>query len=180
MSEINLKKSKEIYRLLINGRVINRYSIAADGSPIENPLFTEIYGLYNDYKRQYLMSGMELIARNDFYYVREVDSEMPFTEPVKRIQALLLVTGRHVTQSGALFDKLTHPMGGICDDDLQKIAANEDFSEILAAVDIQDIEKSIKANLLDRGIMEEPRAGRYILSAAGKYFFDELFCETSA
>jgi hypothetical protein len=40
---------------------------------------------------------------------------------------------------------------------------------------IQDIEKSIKTNLLDRGIMEEPRAGRYILSAAGKYFFAELF-----
>ena len=175
MPEVNFKKSVEIFRALISGCVINRYTISADGARTDNPMFTEIYSNYKDYKQQYLMSGMELVSKDDFYYIRDIDDEMPYTELVKRIQTLLLIIGRHVTQSGALFEKLTHPMGGICDEDLQKIAENEEFSEILAAADLKDLEKSIKTNLLDRGLMEEPRAGRYILSAAGKSFFDELF-----
>jgi len=175
MSEINLNKSKDIYRAFISGRVINRFSISSDGTQQQNPLFTEIFSCFNDYKQQYLMSGMELVAKDDFYYAREVDGDMPFTDPVKRIQALLLVIGRYVTQSGALFEKLTHPLGGIGDDDLQKIEENEEFSEILEAVDLKDLAKSIRTNLLDRGIMEEPRTGRYILTPAGQYFFNELF-----
>lgn len=175
MPEVSIPKSTEIYKAFVNGRVINRYSIKPDGSTLESPLFGEIYNNYNAYKQQYQMSGMELVVKDDFYYARDVDKETSFTDQVKRIQVLLLIIGRFVTQSGALFEKLTHPMGGITDDDLQKIANTAEFAEILAAIEIKDLVKSIKSNLLDKDIMEEPRSGRYILSAAGKHFFEEIF-----
>ncbi len=179
MSEINLVKSAGIYRTLVNGKVINHFSISPEGSKVDNPLFNEVYSNLNDYKQQYLMSGLELVDNEDFYYVREIDADMPYTDPVKRIQVLLLIISRYITLSGALFEKLTHPMGGLTAEDIKNMEENDEYSEILSAVDIKDLTKAIKSNLLDRNIMEEPRSGQYILSDAGKYFFNELFTTTA-
>ncbi|MEY8198121.1 MAG: hypothetical protein RPS47_02655 [Colwellia sp.] len=175
MSSVNLAKSAEIYRAIMNGKVINHYQVSSDGSQSENPLFTEIYYNFNNYKQQYLMSGFDLVVKDDFYYAREIDSDMPFTDSVKRIQTLLLIISRYVTLSGALFEKLTNPMGGITTEDIQKMSENEEYTEILEAVEIKSLVSGIKTHLIDRNIMIEPRSDRYILSDAGKFFFNELF-----
>ncbi len=176
MLDVNLTCSTDIYKQFINGRVINKYVYNMAGEREENPLFTEVFMHFNDYKKQYLMSGMELVAKDDFYYVRDNDSEMPYTDAVKRIQTLLLIIGRFVTQQG-VFEKLTHSAAGLTQEDIQTISANEDFNEILMAADMPDLAQAIKSNLLERGIIEEPSAGRYVLSVAGNYFFQQLFAE---
>lgn len=175
MTVIDIDKSVQIYKQLINGRVVNRYSISSEGDQVENALFTEIYRNHNDYKRQYQMAGFELVTREDFYYIRENNDEMPYTDPVKRIQAILLVISRHVTRSGSMYEKLVHPMGGISDEDIIQIWENPEYQEVLTAADVKDLATTIKTHMVERGIMEEPRPGRYILAPAGQHFFDELF-----
>jgi hypothetical protein len=175
MGVVDINRSVQIYKELINGRVINRYSTTSEGGRLENPLFTEIYSNHNDYKRQYQMAGFELVARPDFYYIRENNDEMPYTDPVKRIQATLLVISRHITRSGAMYEKLIHPMGGISDEDIAQIWDNPEYQEVLLAADVKDLATTVKSHMIERGIMEEPRPGRYILAPAGQYFFDELF-----
>ena len=174
MLDLNFSLSSKLYKQLINGRVINRYRYGLSGEQEENPLFTELFTHFNEYKLQYLMSGMELVAKPDFYYVRDKDGEMPYTDAVKRVQVLLLIISRYITQRGT-FEKLTNPHAGISEEDIELIAANEDFQEILNAVDMPDFAQAMQTNLLERGIMESPRQGRYVLSAAGRHFFEELF-----
>lgn len=173
---MNYRLSADIFRELINGRVVNRTVLANDGAEQENPLFAELSSRVDDYQRQYRMSGYELVGGVDFFYIREVSAEPQHTELVKRIQSLLLIVSRHVTRSGAIFDKLTHPAGGISGEDVAAMEADELTAELLAALGIRTgLEAALKTNLVDRGIMRQTAAGRLILAPAGRAFFAELF-----
>jgi len=171
----NLKLSGLIFSRLMSGKVINQYEFSASGERIEDALFTEIFSNLDIYVQQYAMSNLELIAGDSFYYVRDADRNSKYSEATKKIQVLLLLIGRHITFSGSVFEKMTNPKGGITEEDLLAIPANEEFNEILERSEIFDIVKGVKLNLIDRGVMQQLGNGCYVLTPAGASFFDGLF-----
>ena len=173
---MNDQQSAAIFRELINGRMLNRTVPANDGTATENPLYTEVASHYAIYSQQYRMCGYELVTGLDYYYIRERSAEQVHTDLVKRVQALLLIISRHVTKAGALFEKLSHPAGGVSVADIDEMEADAHSQEILKALGIKTgLEAAIRTNLVDRAIMVQMPTGRLILSPAGKAFFTELF-----
>ncbi|CAA0096240.1 Uncharacterised protein [BD1-7 clade bacterium] len=175
---INLKLSAEIFRELMSGKIINRLA-SVDGDD-ENPLFSEISTRTKDYTMHYAMAGFELVSRPDFFYIRERNSESPYTEPVKKIQGLLLIISRYITKRGFMFDRITSKNAGLTHEDINNIIEDDEYQEIMSAIEIKDFMVTFKSHLLDRGIMQEIRSGKYLLTAAGSYFFDDLFARSTA
>lgn len=171
---INFDKASAIYHELMNGRVINKTDLINNNEK-ENELYIEIINNLNSYKVQYAMSGFELVAKPGFFFIREANPESIHTKPVKKIQTLLLIIARYITTSGYKYDLLTDASGGISPEQLADIASNADFSEIIKRTGIDDLMTTFRTHLLERGLMYETGRGTFILSVAGRHFFDEIF-----
>lgn len=170
--------SQEIFNQLMNGKVINKNELNNNGEFKENPLFAEIVGNLNDYENQYTMSGYEFVQHPSFIYIRERTSQR---EELKiditmKVCVLLLLIGKYITEQNYRSTKLTDKTGGLSVVDFEGIEDMPDTQEILQKSGMKSgLQAAIKSTLIDRNILlQKPSSQTYILSDAGKAFFEEI------
>ncbi len=175
---ISNELSQAIYNQLINGKVINkhRYNIKINQLG-DNPLYTEIFTNFDDYRQLYRRINFDLVdEKNGFYFIREL-SGGDANEVTIKIQALLIIIGRIITEKGYLFDVLTDYRAGISLEELSMAMSEERYADILHTCKLclsNTIEKEIDNHLIARSIMFKNSRGHYVLSDAGAAFFSEL------
>jgi len=174
--QVDQQKSRQLYAALINGQVINE-TLYRDGALAPNPLYEELIANFDRYYRQlYANIGFELVLRDGFAYIRSLDPEEAQNDAVRKVQGLLLVLGRGVTELGYQFELLTDPNVGVSPEVLEQIGQQEEKQEVLAACDLKGALATHMDRVLGRrGIAFQNARGNWVLSNAGKAFFDELF-----
>lgn len=98
-------------------------------------------------------------------------------EATIKIQALLIIIGRIMTEKGYLFDVLTDYRAGVKSEDLSAAMSEERYLDILHTCKLcvsRNIDEEINNHLITRGIMFKNSRGHYVLSDAGTAFFREM------
>lgn len=175
---ITTKLSQTIYSQLINGKAINKYSYILKTNELEdNDLYNEVFINFDEYSNLYQRINFELVHKNScFFYIRELGGE-DANEVTIKIQALLIIIGRIITEQGYLFDVLTDHRAGVKVEDLAVATSEERYLDILHTCKLclkRGIEEEINNNLVARGLMFINSRGHYVLSEAGGAFFHEL------
>lgn len=175
---VNEKLSKEIFDKLMNGRVINKTELNNSGDIKENLLFTEIMGNSDDYQRQYQMSGYEFVQEPTFIFIREkaTNNEDLKTDITMKAYVLLLLIGKFITEQSYQLSKLTEKNGGLSIADFELMEEMSETQEVLQKTGLKNgLYNAVKSVLIDRSILlEQPSSKTYILSDAGKVFFDQI------
>lgn len=176
--QVDQQKSRKLYEALINGQAVNEY-IFKDSGLVSNPLYEELFSNLDRYYRDlYSNIGFELVMREGFAYIRSYDPDEAQNDAVRKVQGLLLVLGRGVTELGYQFELLTDPGAGVSPEVLEQIAQGEDKQEVLSACDLKGgFASNIDKILGKRGIAFQNAKGNWVLSDAGRGFFNELFFE---
>ena len=177
---ISNKLSQTIYSQLINGKVINKHAYTLKTNMLEESgLYNEIFTNFDEYNTLYQRINFELVHNNScFFYIRELggeDAEVPLA--TIKIQALLIIIGRIITEQGYLFEVLTDHRAGVKAEDLAVATAEERYLDILHTCKLcqkRGIEEEINNNLVARGLMYINSRGHYVLTEAGASFFNEL------
>lgn len=177
-SQVNKVLSREVYAQLINGRVINRAKFD-DGELRPNRLFEELLNNLDHYRALYEAIGFELVMREGFAYIRSIDVEDKVEEAVRRVQALLLVLFRGVTELGFQMDILRRDQAGLSNLYIDEIGKGEDKSDVLHACGMkgETLASWVYKTLELRAIAYRNAKGNLVLSEAGVAFFDELLAE---
>lgn len=170
--------SQTIYNQLINGKAINKHSyIVKTNKQEDNLLYTEIFINFDEYRQLYQRINFELVHKNSsFFYIREMAGS-DVNDPTIKIQALLIIVGRIVTEKGYLFNVLTDHRAGIKLEELSEATSEERYLDILHTCNLcgkRSIDEEINNHLIARGIMFKNSRGHYVLSDAGAAFFTEL------
>ena len=170
--------SRTIYSQLINGKAINKQTYISKTNELEgNDLYNEIFNNFDEYNTLYQRINFELVHKNScFFYIRELGGE-DANEVTIKIQALLIIIGRIITEQGYLFDVLTDHRAGVKAEDLAVATSEERYLDILHTCKLclkRGIEEEINNNLVARGLMFINSRGYYVLTEAGGAFFFEL------
>ena len=174
--QVDQQKSRKLYEALINGQAVNEY-VFKDSGLVPNPLYEELFSNLDRYYRDlYSNIGFELVMRDGFAYIRSYNADESQNDAVRKVQGLLLVLGRGVTELGYQFELLTDPNAGVSLEILEQISQGDDKQEILAACDLKGgLAPNIDKILGKRGIAFQNAKGNWVLSNAGNAFFSELF-----
>lgn len=174
----NQKLSEEIFKELMNGRIINRYRLHNNGNETEDELFIEVMSNLDAYRQQYQMSGFQLLEHDDYLYIRDrsIAHDDLNSDITMKICVLLIVIGKFINHKGYVLGKITDPAGGLDEADIEAIAAMPDTAELLEKTGLK---KGFKAafisTLVERKLMlQKPSDGRFILAASGRSFFQQL------
>lgn len=175
---ISNELSQAIYNDLVKGKAINKHSYVIKTNELEeNPLYNEVFINFDEYRLLYQRINFDLVHKNSsFFFIREINGD-DANEATIKIQALLIIIGRIVTEKGYLFDVLTDHRAGIGLEDLSVAMSEERYSDILHTCKLcisRSIEEEINSHLITRGIMFKNSRGHYVLSDAGAAFFNEL------
>jgi hypothetical protein len=170
--------SKDIFDEFMNGKVINKHRLNNAGQDEQNPYFTELMENLDDYKMQYDMSGLELVVKPSYALVREVkDKSIDLkTDISMKCAILLMILGKFVINANYRMSKLTEASGGITVDELALLENDDDVIELLEKGRMKGtLSSEVKNTLVGRKLLLEiPGAQKYILSDAGRAFFDEV------
>ena len=174
----NVELSVEIYQLLSSGKVINGRTLNNSGEFVPNLHFEEVMNNLDSYRTQYEMSGKELVVRKSFIFLRKSGDSIEDlkTDITMKAALLLLMLGKYINERNYRFSKLTEQSGGITRDDIQNIQEMEDVQELIEKAKLKDdLFTEYKNVLINRFLLlEMPGSERFILSDAGKAFFDEV------
>jgi hypothetical protein len=175
---VNKRLSKEIYNHLINGKIINRDRIENDAF-VADELYSEIMQHEDAYREQYDMCGYNLHMANGYIYLLEkVEKKDLKTDVVMRCYVLLLIIAKYMNDINKSHSQLISLNGGISKAEIDSINESLDVKELLKKCDFNskdDLFTNIKSQLIDRHILlEKTGSQRYVLSQAGKFFFDEI------
>ena len=179
--QVDQRASRELYERFVNGQVINEL-IFHDSGMVVNPLFEELVSNFDRYYRElYLNIGFELVLKKGFAFIRSIEPDDLQNDIVRKVQGLLLVLGRGVTELGFQFELLTDPAVGVSNEIIEQIEQKEDKQEVLAACDIKGgLLINIERILGKRNIAFQNAKANWVLSNAGMAFFDELFDDAEA
>lgn len=175
---VNKNLSKQIYNHLINGKVINRDKIENDAF-VPDELYSEIMQHEEAYREQYDMCGYTMHIANGYVYLLEKSEKKDLkTDVVMRCYVLLLIVAKYMNDINKSHSQLMSLNGGISKAEIDSLNDNPDIKELLKKCDFNskdDLFTNIKSQLIDRHILlEKTGSQRYVLSHAGKFFFDEI------
>ena len=113
--------SQLIYRELINGNVINKAHRQGDNL-VPNPLFDEISNEYNreHYDHLYSFIGYDLKQLGDCFFLNEIGKDDVLSEVAMKVQALLIVLCRGITQIPLLTSVLTDFHAGLSKEEIAR------------------------------------------------------------
>ena len=181
MSDIKLKPtqhqpnrdySREAYSLLMAGKMINATDYR-QGSISSNPIYQELFNGYEYYAQMYDNIGFELIMGEHFFYIKKYNELS--NDLTNRIYALLVIVGFGVMKMGYDFDILTDHEAGIADKVLRELQ-QQLAPDLLTACQLsQNLDDDIQNLLVDRALMYKNGLGNFVLSDAGKAFFQQVF-----
>lgn len=178
---INNKKSREIYRDLINGNIINQYRYDEISDTLkENDYFTELAGNYegdNGYRTLYERIGYELIMRPNYAYLRDLTQrEDENSQTAVAIHAVLTLLGKITIQNNYHFSLLTTPEAGISQTLCEQADQDETMQNILLACYCsKPLWEEAERLLVKRNIAFINARQNLVLSNAGIDFFQEIF-----
>jgi uncharacterized pyridoxamine 5'-phosphate oxidase family protein len=175
---INQSLSQALYALLINGKMANKHRYDSKNNQLEeNPLYNELFTCLDDYQQLYRNIGYELVHKaHNFFFIRELNGDAA-NDVTLKIQALLIIIGRFVTEKGFLFEQLTDHRAGISSESIATIGSEERYLDILHTCKLcksRTIEEEIKTHLIGRGLVFINSRGNYVLTESGNAFFSEL------
>jgi len=174
---MNSKRSTEIFNLLMNGKVINKQTLDINNdNKTPNKYFSEIASNIDEYKVHYFNSGFELVdSVPDCFFIRAFGEEKSNVKIASKIQALLIVLGRGITQDNYELDVMFDSHAGLTKEIVNKINKNEDYRTVLDATRIEsDLWDECKKLLVDRQIAMVNRSGNYVVLDAGKSMYESL------
>jgi hypothetical protein len=180
---VNEQRSKQIFNQLMNGRVINKTELNNSGDHKPNALFDEVMVNLDDYQRQYQMSGFEFVQTPSFIYIREKteNKDELKTDITMKACVLLLLIGKYITEHSYQLSKLIDKTGGLSLADFEQIEEMPETKETMQKAGMKTgLYNSVKSVLIERNILLElPTSKSFILSDAGKAFFDEVIANYS-
>jgi len=178
---IQSEKSQKIYIDLINGRIINK-SILNEKQWFPNPDYTELFSNIEMYTELYRNIGFELVFRDSFFFIRDLNLGDTYKETAIKIQVILLIISRKITEAGFGYDLLDNENAGVSVQQLHEFSTQEDVKQLITAAKLgkKTLLEVVKDVMLERNIMNKNTYDRYILSDAGKYFFSQLFDQDEA
>ncbi|WP_019625609.1 hypothetical protein [Thioalkalivibrio sp. ALJT] len=171
--------SAAIYRQLVAGQVLLRQVYNPDRGALEdNPLYNVVYGHLAHFRELYRHLGLELVfdERGGFFYLREGsdDESEEHDENALKVQVVLLLIGRYYARTGRDLQYLGRPDAGLAQDDLEALAADAEYRDLLATARIDKGWDEAMDFLVARHFAFRTGAARYILSAAGMRFLEQL------
>lgn len=175
---IDKSLSQQIYRELMNGRVINEQAYQNDGSMHADVLYEELFNNYDsDYREMYENLGYELVLRDRFAFCRSLDESDVYSDVAMKIQSLLMVLARGIQELGYDFELLTTHEAGVNDALMQQLETDEK-RDLLQACGLKKALKDEVKNVLEiRNIAYRNAKNALVLTAAGCGFFQEVFGE---
>jgi hypothetical protein len=93
------------------------------------------------------------------------------------VQVALLIIGRYFARSGRDLDYLGRADAGLNEQDLEAMAGDEEYQDILRAARFEKGLAEALDYLEKRNLVFRAGAGRYFLSSAGLYFLGQLVQE---
>lgn len=175
---IQSEKSQRIYSDLINGRIINKFCFAEkDNQLVPNADYSELFTNLKSYTELYRHLGFELVFRDSFFFIRDLQLGDTYKEMAIKIQVSLLILARKITAAGFGYELIKNENAGISKQQLEKISNDDEVKQSILAAKLgkKTLYEVVKDVLLERRIMERNSQQRYIPSDAGKYFFKQLF-----
>lgn len=168
--------SRTIYKDFIAGKIINADEYI-DGELQPSPKFRNLVDNLDRYREFYSLIGFEIRSVKDrAFFVSRTDRAEDLNEIAANIQVLLLIISRGLCTQGISPGILFDEKGGIGARDVDAIGALEDVRKIMKACNLQQpLTKPVNSILIERGIFHRTVQERYILSSAGRVFFQELF-----
>ena len=171
---MNPTLSIDIYKQLINGNAINKHGFEA-GERVVNPLFDEVFCNIEHYQAQYALLGFELAMLGDAYFLREANLNEQYREAAMRIQVVMEVLARGMSQIPLLPEALMDYKAGLPAADIQHIGEQAEIEEILKACTMKDLPSEVENNLVRRGLALWNLDQALVFTDSGKAFFNELF-----
>lgn len=176
----NYKISKKIFDQLMNGQVINRH-LLNNSEFIPNPMFDEIIHSEDEYRKQYRMSGYQLVIKENYIFLQNTGSDVDSlkTDASMKAYVLLLLIGRYLNTRNYRISKIEPSGSGLNVTDISHMEEMPDIKEILEKADMRkSLVSHVKLILVERNIMLEKVGGdAYVLSDAGNAFFQEIFSQ---
>lgn len=170
--------SKQIFKHLMGGKVLNKDEFNNSGELVENRLFQEICENLTEYRTQYKMAGFELVFCPSYCFIRHEGESDPdlHSDFTMKVSVLLLILGKYLTTNNYKLSKISSPDAGLIKSDIDEIDQSEEASEILEKAGYKKgAFNAIKNTLIDRGfLMEKPSTETYVLSNSGIAFFDGI------
>lgn len=168
--------SQLIYKELINGNLITKTHRQSE-QLVPNPLFDELANAHNieQYKTLYASIGYELKQLKDCFFLNELGKNEVLSEVAMKIQALLVVLCRGVTQIPLLISVLTDFNAGISKTHLETMDQHNEFQQILRAVGIKNpLSREVENTLITRHIAYWNHFDRLVLSDGGITLLEHL------
>lgn len=174
--------SAAIYREFQAGRVIVRDVWDNNRSELRaNPLYNLLYNHLSHFRTFYEHLGSELVFNETgaFFFLKESsdDENEEHDENAFRVQVVLLLIGRYFARSGRDLDYLGRPDAGLNEQDLEAMAGDDEYQDILRAARFERGLAEALDYLEKRNLVFRAGAGRYFLSSAGLYFLGQLVQE---
>lgn len=177
---IQSERSQAIYNDLINGRIINKFYLnREDNQLIPNADYSEVFSNLEDYTELYRHIGFELVFRDSFFFIRDLHLGDTYKEMAIKIQVTLLILARKITEAGFGYELLENENAGLSIQQLEEISEDDEVKQLILAAKLgkKNLYEVVKDVLLERRIMQRNIHQRYVLSDAGKYFFQQLFAQ---
>ena len=172
---LDIFASRAIYKDFVTGKIINSHEII-EGDMQPSPKFRELVDNLDKYRYLYSLNGFEIQNINNVaFFVTRDDRLEEYNDVAANIQVLLLMISRGVYSLGVAPGILMDESAGLSIKQINEIGELKEQSQIIKACGLrQPLIESVNGKLLNRGICFCTKEDRYILSAAGRYLFDEL------
>ncbi|MRI31687.1 hypothetical protein EOPP23_01590 [Endozoicomonas sp. OPT23] len=168
--------SRKIYRELINGNIINKQIL--DGSLLApNPLFDELASEQNRtvYDHLYESIGYELKQLGDSFFLNEIGKDDVLSDVAMKLQTLLVVLVRGVSDRHLYTGILTDLRGGLSRQQIDEMGDEEENQQILAAVGLKKrLITEVENVLITRQLAFWNGQDNLVLTNGGKAFLDHL------
>ncbi|MEO3865258.1 condensin complex protein MksE [Rheinheimera fenheensis] len=173
--DLDVFASRLMYKDFIAGAVINKYEII-EGELQPSQKFRVLIDDIDKYRYVYSLFGytIQSIGEESFFVTR-TDRAEEYNEVAANIQVLLLVILRGVYSLGIAPGIMLDPTAGLSRMQIDDIGNINEQKRILEACKMKlPLSESVNSLLVNRGICFKTKSDRYILSAAGKYLFQQL------
>jgi len=167
--------SRAIYKELKNGRIVNKFEYH-DGILQANPLYDELFANLEVYRNQYDLLGFELVEIGESYFVREQGLDRYRDTPALKIQALILILSRHMSEVGTLVEALKDYRAGLSRQSVERIACLDGVSDVMKACGMDGkLCNEIDNNLVSRKIAFWNQIDSLVLTDGGVAIFEQMF-----
>ena len=168
--------SRKIYRELINGNIINKQVL--EGSLlVPNPLFDELSSEHNrtQYEHLYECIGYELKQLGDSFFLNEKNKDDVLSEVAMKLQTLLVILCRGVSDRHLYTGILTDVRGGLSKEQINEMGDEEENQQILSAVGLKKkLIAEVDNIMVTRHLAFWNGQNHLVLSNGGKAFLDHL------